>query len=213
MRFITLLQSTIPSPTLDDTSPPSSTCHIFDRTIYDKFMALSQLYKSDHHFRTHYRRIYRYLHPFETIRTTVRSRFIPNCPPLKITNAFMKMYEMLEHLDKYIPSSGTLRMYDVAGAPGMFVIAVEQYLRETKRETILEWQASSLVDNKDALCDLYGLYAKNLCGRVSSISLPVISEYLTMTTSTTFRKNINSISTGVRWRWLSTYVIVVPRWC
>lgn len=161
MRFLTLLQSTIPSPTLDDTSPPSSTCHIFDRTIYDKFMALSQLYKSDHHFRTHYRRIYRYLHPFETIRTTVRSRFIPNCPPLKITNAFMKMYEMLEHLDKYIPSTGTLRMYDVAGAPGMFVIATERYLRETKRDTILEWHASSLVDDKDALCDLYGLYAKN----------------------------------------------------
>lgn len=136
--------------------------HIYDMDVYNKHRALTVMYDSNEFIRKNFKKIFKYLHPFETIASTIRSSFIPNCPPLKITNAFMKMYEFLEHIDKLLPTEGTLRMFDIAGAPGMFVLATEYYLNHSinKKNVVLDWHACSLKDD-DALGDYYRLYEFN----------------------------------------------------
>lgn len=137
--------------------------HIFDKDIYDKEMLLTKMYDANEMLKKNYKKILKFIHPFDTIGSTVRSAFIPNCPPLKMTNAFMKMYEFLEFIDKYLPKEGVLRMYDVAGAPGMFVIATEFYLNHSvdKSNLTLDWHACSLTGDETALTDLYRLYEHN----------------------------------------------------
>ena len=129
MRYLVLLQK---NDKLDPVfSNDNEGYHIYNQDIYDKHLTLSKMYDSNEFLRKHYKKIVKFTHPFETIASTIKSKFIPNCPPLKITNAFMKMYEFLEYIDKFLPKEGTLRMFDVAGAPGMFVFATEFYLQHS----------------------------------------------------------------------------------
>lgn len=68
------------------------------------------------------------------------------------TNAYWKMVELL--LWMYKDSTISSHM-DIAGAPGMFTLAVRDYFKKE-----LTWFASSLED-KDALTDTYGIYKSN----------------------------------------------------
>lgn len=110
-----------------------------------------------------YRRVVIILHPFELIQTTVTTPFITNCPQLKVTNAFLKMWETLKYLieETHALTIGhTLRMYDIAGAPGMFVIATDNYLRKHFPKTTFDWYTSSL-EADYALVDEYKLFESN----------------------------------------------------
>lgn len=162
MRYIVLLQKVNElHPKFSDKS--DETYHIYNQDIYEKHMLLSKMYDSNEKLRSNYKKIIKYIHPFETIGSTIRSKFIPKCPPLKITNAFMKMYEFLEYIDKYLPKEGTLKMFDVAGAPGMFVLSTEYYLNNSKdkKDVILDWYSCSLKGTSEALGDFYRLYEFN----------------------------------------------------
>lgn len=161
MRYLVLLQK------IDKITPEkkkdNKDCHIHDKNLYSKVRALTELYETNETFKKNYKKIVKFTHPFETIVSVIRSSFIPKCPPLKITNAFMKQYEFLEYIDKYLPTEGNLRMFDVAGAPGMFVFATEYYLAHsaTKSGVVLDWHACSLTNDAEALTDLYRLYEHN----------------------------------------------------
>lgn len=160
MRYRVLLHTIPEIPQLSTST--SNSYHIHDINIYKKHMALSIIYNEDKFFRDHYRRIFILEHPFEMITSFIRSSFCSKDQDIKITNAFMKMYEFLEMIDQHIPQSGTLTMYDVAGAPGMFVLATEYYLKTKRKQNVtLDWFACSLTDHENALTDTYGLYANN----------------------------------------------------
>lgn len=162
MRYLVLLQKNDKlDPVFSDNN--NENYHIYSKDIYDKHLALSKMYDSNEFLRKHYKKIVKFIHPFETIASTIKSKFIPNCPPLKITNGFMKMYEFLEYIDKFLPKEGTLRMFDIAGAPGMFVFATEFYLQHStdKNDVILDWHACSLKGTDNAYGDYYRLYEFN----------------------------------------------------
>ncbi len=181
MRFISKLQYV-------DQNNPTQDSSIYSSILYDKYMYLTKLYDRLPDLRQNFKKILYLSHPFESITKTITSSFIPQAESssrtdgtpqaeslghakgmqMKITNAFMKMYECLMYLDKIdvlskLFKSNALRMYDVAGAPGMFVLATEQYLRKYHPNVKLDWQASSLekLDDNTALIDQYGLYSAN----------------------------------------------------
>lgn len=163
MRFIVALNNitTTNSNVIDNTD---NNAHIYDKTLYDKYMLLSKMYDTDESLCKLSRKITIITHPFELIGTTVKSSFIPNCPDLKITNAYMKMWEFLKFITNdlkiFKPTDEKLRMYDVAGAPGMFIIATECFLKKYFPKTKLDWHTCSL-EGGTALQDVYTLFKSN----------------------------------------------------
>lgn len=144
-----------------------SQSHIYDNVLYDKYMLLSKMYDDDNFLIEHSKEITNITHPFEIIRTKIKSTFVNK--EMKITNAFMKMYEMLYFLTfelKCLEINNTLTMYDIAGAPGMFVFATEKFLSKYFKNTNLDWYSCSLFslnseNDSNTLCDTYGLYQNN----------------------------------------------------
>ena len=138
----------------------------YDKTLYKKYKLITTMYKNDKYFRENYRRIVNMVHPFEKINTTISSKFISGEPPVKITNAYMKMWEFLKWIDstsdflKNFENVKSLRVFDIASAPGMFVLALEQYLLKYYPEYDLDWFACSL-EGGTALKDTYKLYKQN----------------------------------------------------
>lgn len=160
MRYLTLLQPA-PNPKIESNKKDSN-YHITSMILYDKIRALTIEYDTKQDLRKLYKKIIKYIHPFDHIAAHIRTPLIPDCPPLKITNAFMKMYEFLMFIEKYIPTNGTWRMFDVAGAPGMFVIATIYYLKRNGHKLVeLDWETCSLIDSQTALSDYYRLYEHN----------------------------------------------------
>ena len=162
MRFLSLLLEHNPDNTVKYAENEDN-YHIYDKVLYKKYGLMTELYKTDKFIRNLYRKMVILSHPFEIIRTTATTLFIQNGPALKITNAFMKMWEFLVWAEKEhylcVPDD-TMTMYDVAGAPGMFVIATENYLRRFHNGVKLDWHACSL-EGGTALIDSYNLYANN----------------------------------------------------
>jgi hypothetical protein len=68
-----------------------------------------------------------------------------------MSNAFMKLYEMLQ-------GASISSCFDIAGAPGMFIFAAERFAQSS-----LDWMACSLIDadGNGALGDSYRLYRQN----------------------------------------------------
>ena len=161
MRFITLLQPIDKLPELTD-KPTSYEC--YDKNIYDKYMLLTHLYRTNKYFHTNYRKIVNMVHPFEKIRTMITSKWIKNCKPIKITNAFMKLYEFMLWLDKeydyFKQFTNKIDVFDIAGAPGMFILSLENYLTNYHSNISLNWQTCSL-EGGTALKDEYSLYKNN----------------------------------------------------
>ena len=146
-----------------DTSGGSE-AHIYDQAVFEARLALYDLCETNEFLMKVFKQVIILLHPFEIVTSAVTSRFIPDCVPIKITNAFMKMWETLDYLSvntTILTSAPTLTMFDVAGAPGMFIIAVDVYLRTHFPKIELDWQTCSL-EGGTALIDNYKLFANNL---------------------------------------------------
>lgn len=137
--------------------------HVYDENLHQEYLELYRRCETDEILINEYRHVVILLHPFELIQTEVKSRLIPNSRPMKITNAFMKMWEFWKYIDvnELLPVKDTLRMFDIAGAPGMFVIATDMYLQLHYPKTKLDWYTCSL-EGGTALTDQYKLYANNM---------------------------------------------------
>lgn len=174
MRFITLLNPVkkLPPYIQDDNSGVKSfrqsqavkTYKCYDKLLYDKYMLLTKFFESDSKFRSAYKQIVNKVHPFDRIINMITSKWISNCKPMKTTNAFMKMYEFMKWLDieyKYFKQfTNSINVFDIAGAPGMFILAMEQYFNKYHKDVKLNWATCSL-EGGTALKDDYGLYKSN----------------------------------------------------
>lgn len=77
-----------------------------------------------------------------------------------VTNAWMKMYEILNKHPKLIPYKTVVKSFHLCEAPGAFISAIHHYL--TNRQIKLDWYAQTLVPNANngALADHYQLIKK-----------------------------------------------------
>ena len=77
-----------------------------------------------------------------------------------VTNAWIKMYEMLNIFPEIIPNNKRIKSFHLCEAPGAFVAALNHYLYGKNQE--LEWYAQTLkpTNKSDALDDHYGLIKK-----------------------------------------------------
>lgn len=193
----------------DDTSE-SITCEdpnaIYSQKLYDMYLVYYDIYAdmsadgaADGSGRLNFKgmRYRRLMHPYDNLSVKITSKVVSGEP--EITNAFMKMYEMLLHLDqqKLLMKSSNIKlsqdspvvklsrdspteslmnhlnnvvnggasgkqfkMFDIASAPGMFVIATSKYLEKYYPDVSFEWHATSLVGGT-ALEDQYGLFKEN----------------------------------------------------
>lgn len=162
MRFITLLQ---PIQTLPEYSKDEKDDYIcYDDILYDKYFVLTDMYTTNKWFRNNYRRIVTTVHPFERIKKTITSHWITNSEPIKITNAYMKLYEVYlwldDEFDYFNGFTNSFTLFDIAGAPGMFILATEQYLNNYHTNLTFDWDTCSL-EGGTALKDDYGLYKSN----------------------------------------------------
>jgi len=133
--------------------------HFYDEQLLDKCDQFSRMFVNMPGFSKEYRNIKRLLHPFDTIKRDINSRLLNS--PARITNAFMKFYEFIDVYYNYVNfSDNTIKMFDVAGAPGMFVIAMDYHLNSKYKNLNLQWHACSL-EGGTALSDSYGLYKNN----------------------------------------------------
>lgn len=167
MRFISLLLPQNPENGVKYSTTKNEP-HIYNKNLYDNCMFFTYLIIGDQELQKKYREIVCLSHPFEYITTYITTSFIPNCKPLKATNAFMKMWEFLKwitnkdnHTNKSILDiKEDFNMFDVAGAPGMFVIAADNFLKEYYPNVNLNWKSCSLVGGT-AFTDIYELYKNN----------------------------------------------------
>lgn len=171
MRFVSKIECSSPSLQKGTESQP----HIYNPELKEKYVLLTKLYDEDSFVKDNYDKISRFLHPFEYINSTITSSFIPNCPDLKITNAFMKMWEFIKFIDSQngiksqndgksqlqsLFKNNKLDMFDIAGAPGMFILATERYLKTYHPSIELDWYTCSL-EGGTALTDSYNLFKNN----------------------------------------------------
>lgn len=75
-------------------------------------------------------------------------RFASSLPSIKVTNAFMKLWEILTVFPALVPSlkdSNKLRVFHICEAPGQMILALK-YFTEKRRKNIrdYEWVANSL---------------------------------------------------------------------
>lgn len=168
MRYLTLLLKQNPEDNVDY-SIEKTEPHIYDNTLYDKYMMMTYLYNTDSELQKNYREIVRLSHPFEFINVEVGCSFLPNNKKMKMTNAFMKMWEVLKWLtnqDKHgikpwlTFQNNKLEMFDVAGAPGMFIIGTDNFLKKYYPDVKLDWMTCSL-EGGTALTDQFKLYETN----------------------------------------------------
>ena len=98
MRYVYTLENiNKPQTTL---STPSTDTHVYNKPLRDRALKIREMCDTDEMFANNYRRVVIILHPFELIRTEIKCPLIPNSPPLKITNAFMKMWEFLKYMEE-----------------------------------------------------------------------------------------------------------------
>lgn len=87
----------------------------------------------------------------------IKLAMIKQYTPQNVTNAWLKIVEMLASFD-LIKDSGRVKMFDNASAPGAFIMGANYWVT-TMFNTKLDWMASSLISSTDntALGDSYGL--------------------------------------------------------
>ena len=145
----------------------NETWDVYDSNALDHYMCISKLYDTNKTFSDHYNRIMHILHPFDDIKNNIKSNLVSGRP--KITNAFMKQYEFLLWLDendylKNLINDNTLKMFDIASPPGMFIFATETYLRENYQGVTLDWSTSIFNEgdyNIDPKMDEFELFRCN----------------------------------------------------
>lgn len=137
----------------------------YDQTLYNRYKWMSDIYDDDIFIANNFKWLVYKSHPFINVKRYITSSFIPG--NTTITNAFMKLYEILTWLDVNnmlnIRSEHNLKMFDIASAPGMFILATEAFIKCNYKNISLDWHACSRIktDNNEALDDTYGLFKHN----------------------------------------------------
>lgn len=94
-----------------------------------------------------------------------------------ITNAWIKMYEMLS-LHDLIPDNNKIKTFHICEAPGAFISSLNHYLELTNQE--LEWYAQTIEEKDKTLGDQFGLISKYpnrwFIGDISNIE--IIKSYI-----------------------------------
>jgi hypothetical protein len=133
--------------------------HLREKNIEEMLLLFNKIYDNDEFIRNNFKKIVKFLHPFDTINKFIGSRFTYN-RTYKMTNAFMKMWEFMKYIKlETMFETEKLTMFDIAGAPGMFVLAADNYLRKIMNKE-LSWYSCSL-SGGTALEDRYDLYKNN----------------------------------------------------
>ena len=176
-RYITLLRKTpddkmkeifdIIKATEDKPVVEPYRAQIYTYDIYNTIKMFSKWYEDNKISSEDWSDFVRNIHPFDKIKFEITSELLPKqSNKVFITNAFTKMYEFLTYfepklLDMCSKNKNCLTMYDIASAPGMFILAAEYFCN--KRKIKLDWHASSAPedDNVHTLTDKYGLFANN----------------------------------------------------
>lgn len=161
IRFIANLSTATSLPPIIE--PSTDETHIYDSSLYSEASKFREMCDTNEILRNSFRKVICILHPFEFIQTRVTTPLIKDCKPLKITNAFMKMWEFMKYITsdtKELKISKKLRVFDIAGAPGMFTIAIDLFLRKYYKNIEFDWHSCSL-EADYALQDDYKLFASN----------------------------------------------------
>lgn len=105
-----------------------------------------------------YSRISDAIEAYKGLRRKVQEMGIPN-----VTNAWLKMYEMLKVFPLVDPTKKVIH-FDNAALPGAFIEATNNYMATNHPNVEYDWSASSLIpvgEDTDTLDDQYGLWAAN----------------------------------------------------
>lgn len=81
----------------------------------------------------------------------------------KVSNAFMKMYEMLMSYNLIPKDKTSLKSFHFCEAPGMFIVGLNHYIQTKTSIKDWLWFGNSLTieADKTALVDIYGIIGKN----------------------------------------------------
>jgi hypothetical protein len=106
------------------------------------------------------RNVYLY-DPFGAYKRTFKKKFNAQ----HVTNAFLKMFELLNIFELIPKNKKTFRHFDNAAFPGAFVIATNHYMRTKRKKVEYDWYASSWITEDSVrtgqpLEDKYKLYKK-----------------------------------------------------
>ena len=140
-------------PTTDSPTPDSYTAVSVD--FLKRYSHINKIWDDNPLLLEHNISIVKCLHSYEDINLKIRSHLIKK--DIKITNAFMKMYEWLLYMSKYFKNYDSIKHFDIASAPGTFVLASDCYFGN--RNIKYNWYASSAKDGD--LQDYYGLFRNN----------------------------------------------------
>lgn len=128
------------------------------KDIEKEMMYISDNWKT---FEKNWPTIVKLIHPFDKLKTELNIKSsITEKPTFRPTNAFMKMYEALLLLkeDGWYDDQKIISMFDIASAPGMFILAVDKFTEKYKKD--FTWYATSYVPEGDDLYlqDEFGIY-------------------------------------------------------
>jgi len=105
---------------------------------------------------TRYRAISLQLDTFSTLRSKLHKQYNVQV----VTNATLKMFELLEYFKLVTTRSNTFNVFCNAELPGGFIVAINHYIKTKYPTTALNWLASSYISN-NTLDDIYGIYERN----------------------------------------------------
>lgn len=78
-----------------------------------------------------------------------------------VTNAVLKMYEMISQLDIIPKGIQEFNVFCNAELPGGFIVAINHYIKTLRSDVKLNWIASSFISDTGTLSDRYGFYEYN----------------------------------------------------
>lgn len=141
-----------------NTSDDSEKISCINETFRKRYQELNKIWDTSALLQEKVGPIRWFLHDFNSYRFKITSELTDK--PVQITNAFMKMYEFLLYMTPVLTKYDSITHYDIASAPGMFIISAHEYFK--KRNIKYSWNASSR-ENIDAgdLCDTFDLFKNN----------------------------------------------------
>jgi hypothetical protein len=101
---------------------------------------------------------------YKSLGDYVSKKFTPlTDPKQKVSNAFLKIYEMMMTYDIISDDVITLKSFHFCEAPGMFIIGLNHYLQTKTNVKNWLWHGNSLTQDAEptALSDSHGLIGKN----------------------------------------------------
>lgn len=77
-----------------------------------------------------------------------------------VTNAWLKIYEMIETFELIPTNTQKIRLFDNAALPGAGISAVNHFIKTKRHNIDFLWKANSLINSNGALEDQFGLFQK-----------------------------------------------------